>query len=83
MSGQGPYEGSFQAGKLAREIERRMFTNEDFARLLDTTEKTVRRWRSGEAQPQRRHIRRLAQVLERDPQWFYERDGNDEPVAVA
>lgn len=54
-------------------------TSEEFARELGVTLRTVQRWRSGEGEPRAAELIRLAELLGRDPAWFYA----DDPKAEA
>lgn len=45
------------------EIRRRALTNEEMARLLDTNERQVRRWRHGTNEPSLRTYRHIRAVL--------------------
>lgn len=79
MSGQAQDKISrFRSEKLSREIERRVLTNEEFARMVDVPERTVRRWRSG-TRPYPRHVRKMAEILGKDPYWFYVDDPEGGP----
>lgn len=46
-------------------------TSEDFARELGVTLRTVQRWRGGEGEPQAAQLIRIAELLGREPAWFY------------
>lgn len=73
MSGQTGINGPrFRCDRLNAEIHRLVLTNDEFGRMIDVPEKTVRRWRNGETQPRPRHVRRIAAALGRDPFWFHE-----------
>ena len=53
-------------------------TTEDFARAIGCTLRTAQRWRAGESEPSGADLIRIAEVLEREPSWFY-----TEPTAGA
>lgn len=65
----------FQRDKLADLLE--MMNITAVARKAVIRPETIRRWLSGEHQPQDRMVRRLAMALELDPAWFYEHDEAD------
>jgi transcriptional regulator with XRE-family HTH domain len=67
------------AAKLHEALGER--TSEDFARELGVTLRTVQRWRSGEGEPRAAELVRLAELLGRDPAWFYA--DHDHPKAAA
>lgn len=70
----------FRADRLTAELRRTFMTSVDLCRQIDVAEKTVSRWRSGQSEPLYRHVRALAVLFDRQPQWFYEHD--DEEVAA-
>lgn len=70
--------------KATRQVERTGFalrlhtalveeglTAENFARDIDTTLRTVQRWRNGESQPSGADLVVIARRLGRDPAWFF------------
>jgi transcriptional regulator with XRE-family HTH domain len=79
-------KGSPEAGaRLANEIRRRKLTQARFAAGLHVDVRTVRRWISGEAGPDRETAQRLATFLE-DPevvQWWVYPDADPDPRADA
>lgn len=70
MSGQVPPK--FRPDRLVEALDERFLTQADLARELGVPERTVNRWKLGHAQPYRTNARRLAEVFDRDPHWFYE-----------
>lgn len=72
MSGQENRQLVFRPDRLADEIDARVLTNAEAARMLGVTEKTLLRWRHGQYQPHRSNLRRMAEVFEREPRWFVE-----------
>lgn len=53
-------------------------TTEALARELDSSVRTVQRWRLSEGEPSGEYLVKLAVVLGREPGWFY-----SEPQAAA
>jgi len=65
----------FVPERLTEEIDRRVLTNAAAAQLIGVTEKTVWRWRQGLGSgPRRSHVQRMAEVFDREPIYFFERE---------
>jgi transcriptional regulator with XRE-family HTH domain len=65
-------KAGFRRDRLNAEIDRLVLTNDELARALHVPERSLRRWRRGEATPRRSTVRRIATYFDRDPAWFYE-----------
>jgi transcriptional regulator with XRE-family HTH domain len=63
---------AFRGERLVQALNEQFITQAELARALEVPERTVTRWRYGRSQPRRANVRRLAEVLNRDPHWFYE-----------
>lgn len=72
MSGQASRQVAFLPERLDEEINARVLTNSEAARMLGVTEKTLIRWRNRQAVPHRSNVRRMAEVFDREPRWFVE-----------
>lgn len=72
VSGQTSGQNGFRRDRLNAEIDRLAQTNDEVSRALGIPERSLRRWRKGEASPRRGTARRLAAHFGREPGWFYE-----------
>jgi ribosome-binding protein aMBF1 (putative translation factor) len=63
MSGQVRDIRTGFADAFDAEIVSRGWTNDEMARLLETNERQVRRWRRGETEPSLRNYRRIRSLL--------------------
>jgi ribosome-binding protein aMBF1 (putative translation factor) len=71
MSGLRNGEGLvFNRARLAEAIDARFITTKELAHEMEVPERTIKRWRAG-TQPRRKNVRRLAEVLNVEPMWFY------------
>ena len=78
MSGQVSDIRDGFAAAFNAEIMRRGWTNDEMARFLETSERQVRRWRTGETEPALRTYRAIRRRL-----GWVAPDENDEPPARA
>lgn len=73
MSGQEAGQiPAFRPGCLKEAAAEHFLTLPALARELGVAEKTVYRWNRGESDPSGGSLHRVAQLLGRDPAWFYE-----------
>lgn len=62
---------AFEPNRLKQAANERYLTLPALARELEVAEKTVYRWNKGETPPRLDNVRRISELLERDPAWFY------------
>lgn len=58
-------------------------TNREVAVALQTTERLLAKWRSGEGAPSWPYLVQLAELLNREPSWFYDEHPDEHPEAAA
>lgn len=63
---------AFEPNRLRSAAESRFYSLPGLARELGVSEKSVYRWNAGENPPRLAMVRRIATLLEREPEWFYE-----------
>lgn len=65
-------QGTEFSRRLREAIADSGLTQEAVARKIDVTLRAVQFWVAGTQEPKGRQLVALAQVLDRDPAWFYE-----------
>lgn len=72
MSGIRNGQRVFQGERLLQALDSKFISQSELAREMEIPEKTVTRWRQGRSQPRMKNVRRLAEVLDVEPTFFYE-----------
>lgn len=62
------------AAQLRQALTDDGLTQEQAARKVDVTLRTLQHWLKGNTEPQAATLIRVARALERDPEWFYPED---------